>query len=674
MVALGLAVQPTIRVEDAVFKQVCAMPEIVFLIRTSLCGVAIWTVAALAGAAAAESPLLEPDVLPILTKNCMGCHGGLKQEGGLDLRTIPAMLRGGESGAAITPSDAEHSTLWQRIAADEMPEGKTKLSPDEKATIKAWIEAGLPTLGSQQQNVAALLPADRQHAPQEVAKVIDHHVNEFLAAARLEPAARSDDAEFLRRIYLDLTGRTPSAEQALAFLDDTTEDKRARLIDTLLASPAYGDHFGRTWRDWICPPELPSDMNSGKQPHNEAQAFGKWLGAKFAAGEPWSKITRDILTVQGEIKNQPQVIFFGLVGQDGKATPDGSARAVASLFMGVQLQCAQCHDDPYRAWSQQEHWALAAFFGMSQGEFNKIEVGKGPSKKPGELAIPPTAFKNSGSTVTAAFLGANAFETSGEGDLRKPLVNWLTAKENPYFAKSFANRLWFQLLGRGLVHPVDDMRELNPPSHPGLLKLLAGEFAASNYDIKHLVRCICNSQVYQRTSRVPSGADAELAAATTTAFGQMPLRLMNADMLYHSLQQVYGDEEFDLRPVGTKQNNTAGESAPVGSAYLEFQRLFGTSEENAADFTHGIPQMLTMLNHPRLLGKSQPTSDYLKENADATPETVVEWLYLSTLSRRPTEEEAFDAVDFVNQTSDRPTAYVAVLWMLANRTEYLLVR
>jgi hypothetical protein len=415
-------------------------------------------------------------------------------------------------------------------------------------------------------------------------------------------------------------------------------------------------------------------MNGGKQPHNEAQAFGKWLGEKFAAGEPWSKITRDILTVQGEIKNQPQVIFYGLVGQDGKATPDGSARAVASLFMGVQLQCAQCHDDPYRAWSQQEHWALAAFFGMTQGEFNKIEIGKGPSKKPGELVIPETAFKNSGSTITAAFLGSSDYQSARGGDLRLPLVDWLTAKENPYFAKSFANRLWFQLLGRGLVHPVDDMRELNPPSHPGLLKLLAGEFAASKYDIKHLVRCVCNSQAYQRTSRVPSAADAELAAATTTAFGQMPLRLMNADMLYHSLQQVYGDKEFDLRPLGAKQNNTAGESAPVGSAYLEFQRLFGTSEENAADFTHGIPQMLTMLNHPRLLGPSQPINEYLKAHPDATPETVVGWLYLSTLSRRPTEVEAFDAVDFVNQTSDRPTAYVAVLWMLANRTEYLLVR
>ena len=128
---------------------------------------------------------------------------------------------------------------------------------------------------------------------------------------------RSDDAEFLRRAYLDLTGRVPTAEQAVAFLDSKDQDKRAKLIDTLLATPQFGEQLGRTWRDWICPPELPSDANGGRQPHLEAQKFGKWMGERFAAGDPWDKITRDILTVDGEIKNQPQVIFFGLAGDGG---------------------------------------------------------------------------------------------------------------------------------------------------------------------------------------------------------------------------------------------------------------------------------------------------------------------------------------------------------------------
>jgi hypothetical protein len=621
-----------------------------------------------------ETPRLETDVLPLLTRHCMGCHGGLKQEGELDLRTTAAMLRGGESGPAIVAGDAGASPVWQLIAADEMPKTKAKLTAAEKATIRDWINADLPTLASQQGAIDPLLALDKPHPPHEVAAAVDRHVGEFLKVAKFEPAELSGDVEFLRRVYLDLTGKIPTADEAAKFLDDQRPDKRSLLIDQLLATPEFGAHFGRTWRDWICPPELPSDMNGGKQPHNEAQALGVWLGKKFAAGEPWDKITRDILTVEGPIKDQPQVIFFGLVGQDGKATPDGSARAVASLFMGVQLQCSQCHDDPYRDWSQAQHWGLAAFFGTSQGDFGKIESGKGVSKKPGEIIIPPTAFKNAGTTIAAALPHAGEWKSQGNSDLRRELVDWLTATDNPFFAQAFVNRTWFMLLGRGIVNPIDDFRPLNPPTHPGLLKLLAGEFAVSGYDVKHLVRCICNSQAYQRTSRVARSDDPQLAAASVTAFGRMPLRLMTADMLYSSLRQTYGDEEFDLRPVGAKQNNTAGESAPVGNAYLEFQRLFGTNEENAADFTHGIPQMLTLLNHPRLLEPSRTLDAYLKEHRDAAAEQVIEWLFLSTLSRRPTADESTDAVQFVSTSTDSARAYGEVLWTLINRSEFLLIR
>jgi hypothetical protein len=304
----------------------------------------------------------------------MGCHGGLRKEGGLDLRTVPAMLAGGETAPAIVAGDLDKSQLWQRVASDEMPEGgdREKLSPADKLVIKAWIEAGLPTVSQRQQNVDPLLPGDQRHEPHEVAGAIDKHVNQFLTSAKLQSVPTTDDTEFLRRLSLDLTGRVPTAERAANFIDATEPDKRTTLIDSLLATPEFGQQFGRTWRDWICPPELPSTGNAGTQPHQQARALGDWMGKKFAAGESWDRITRDILTVQGEIKDNPQVIFFGLVGQGGRTTPDGTARAVASIFMGVQLQCAQCHDDPYRDWSQQEHWALAAFFGRSGGNIEKI--------------------------------------------------------------------------------------------------------------------------------------------------------------------------------------------------------------------------------------------------------------------------------------------------------------
>jgi len=648
----------------------CGAPSHAGVLRPVL----VLILAGFAPAVSADDPLLETDVLPILTKNCMGCHGGLRQQGGLDLRTIPAMLAGGESGAAIVSGDLERSLLWKRIAADEMPAGddREKLSAADKARIRAWIAAGFPTLAQRQQDADTLLNGDKRHEPLEVAQAIDKHLDGFLASAQLEPAPLSDDVEFLRRLYLDLTGRVPTAKQASEFLDSQQADKRESLIDALLATSEFGQQFGRTWRDWICPPELPSTGNAGTQPHQQARAFGDWMGKKFASGAGWDQITREILTVQGAIKDNPQVIFFGVVGQGGKTNPGGTARAVASIFMGVQLKCAQCHDDPYRDWSQQEHWALAAFFGRSQGDFEKIEIGKGPAKQSGQIAIPGNAFKNAGTTVPAAFLRGQPLQAKDVPDLRTPLVDWLTARDNPYFARAFANRLWFQLFARGIVNPIDDNRALNPPSHPGLMGLLADEFAASGFDVKHLVRCLCRSTAYQRTSTPVPGTDAVRRVAITTAFGRMPLRVMTADMLHESLKLAYGEPQLDLRSGG--KVNTTGMAATVGDALLEFHRRFGTNEEDRTDFTHGVAQMLTLINHPRLLGDSKSLAEFLKNTPDASPTQVIEWLYLSTLSRRPTAEEQREADEYLAQTPDRAQAYRGVLWMLVNRSEYILVR
>ena len=502
-----------------------------------------------------------------------------------------------------------------------------------------------------------------------MAATIDQHLNHGLTSAKLKAVPRSDDAEFLRRVYIDLTGRVPTAEQAVVFLDDKNADKREKLIDALLATPQFGEQLGRTWRDWICPPELPSDGNGGAQPHKEAQNLGVWLGQRFAAGDSWDKITREIVAVDGDIKNKPQVIFFGLVGDGGRLTPDGSARAVASLFMGVQMQCAQCHDDPYRDWAQKDHWALAAFFSKINGGFNKVSEGAA-AKNSAQITIPKSAFKNSGTNVQAAFLGGKSFNLSKDEPLRPHFVDWLTTKENPYFARSFANRMWFYFFARGIVNPVDDFRALNPPTHPGLMKLLANEFAASGFDVKHLIRCICNSEAYQRTSRVTGDIDEPTVAALTAAYGRMPLRVMSADVLYDSLKLAYGDPKLDLRAIDAK-DNIAGQSAPIADAYLEFLRRFGTNKEDATDFTHGIPQMLTMINHPRLLAGSNALATHRKMTPTPPPEQTVEWLYLSTLSRRPTADEQAEAQRYLKKTE---TSYIGVLWVLVNRSEYLLVR
>lgn len=624
-----------------------------------------------AGQSSAAEPTLEHDVLPILTKKCMACHGGLIQKAKLDLRTLPAMLKGGETGPAVVKGKPGDSEMWLMIETGEMPSKGEKLTAEEKRTIRDWIAAGLPTFAEQKDKAKdPALPAGRKHDVAEVAATIDEHVNAKLAAAKIDPAPPADDIAFMRRVYLDLTGRVPTPQQATAFLDDTSQDKRTKLIDTLLASPQFGEQFGRTWRDWICPPELPSDMNGGKQPHTEARRLGGWFADRFNENATWDKIVRELLTVKGEIKDQPHVIFYGLVGQDAKITPDGSAREVASLFMGVQLQCAQCHDDPYRDWAQREFWSLAAFFGGTKGDFRKVEESPGES----HITIPKSAFKNAGTNVPIAFLGDEPMTDKKKTEWRPIFADWLTRKDNPYFARAFANRVWFYLFARGLVNPVDDIRPLNPPTHPALLKLLENEFAASGFDVKHLIRCVCNSQAYQRTSRVdPSMAEAD-RVAQTDLFGRAPVRVMTADMLYDSLKLAYGDEKLDLRSIDPKDGNASGESAPIGDPWLQFQRDFCNNEEDATDFTHGVPQMLTLLNHPRLLQGSRAIDEYLKAKPEPTADQTIEWLYLSTLSRRPSGDELAEARAHVDQSEDQKKAYVDVLWMLVNRSEFMLIR
>lgn len=666
--------------------------------------------------ASADMVTFERDVLPILTSNCLGCHGGLLQKGDLDLRSMPALLKGGKSGPAVKPGDPDASPLWEAIDSGEMPKGEKKLSAGEKEMLRRWVAAKLPTVASLPGDAAHKLSVGTTHPPTVVAAAIDAEIDTALRRQIFKPASPSDDAEFLRRIYLDLAGRVPTAAQAAAFLDSSEIDKRGRLIEELLASPQFGEQFGRTWRDWIAPPELPSDPNSGKQPVNETRALGKWFADRFNADEPWDEIVRAVVGVEGEAKNHPQVVALGLMGEGGKTTPAGSARGVASLFMGMQIQCAQCHDDPYRVFSQDEFWQLAAFFKKANGDFTKVyenppppkpdpKKPQDPDKKPkpvdpatiGTIDIPSSSFKNVGKRISARFPAGQEHKPDGDEPLRPALLNWLTAKENPYFARAFVNRTWSYFFNRGIVHPVDDLRPLNPPSHPHLLDLLEQQFKASNYDVKHIVRCICNSAAYQRTSRPAPVESESQGAALVRGFGRMPVRVMNADVLYESLKQIYGDPKFDLRSVDPKDGNTNGESAAVGDELLEFQRKFCTNEEDAADFTHGIPQMLAMLNHPRLLvggaalgayahvpwtpldktgnpGKPVQPPSVKGGTAVPTPQQVVEWLYLSTLSRRPTAQERDEALDYVAKLNDPPRAYADVLWMLVNRSEFMLLR
>ncbi len=521
-----------------------------------------------------------------------------------------------------------------------------------------------------------------------VAAAVDRDIEAKLAAKERSPVELTGDEEFLRRAYLDITGRIPTAAQAQIYLASEDKDKRPKLINELLASPQYGEQFGRVWRDWVAPAELPSEGNGGNQPIKQTQDFGKWLAEQFNAGQPWNKIAHELLTVEGVIKEKPHVLFYSLIGDDrGQPLPGGSARAIGSLFLGVQMQCAECHDDPFKHWKQADFWGSAAFFrnvnwkfagryfdSISEGELSQadLKARKGTQVKdaapPGSITIPKEAFKNAGDVIAAKYVDNTPYPTGNAAPSRKDFADWLTTKENPFFARAFVNRTWNYFFSRGFVFPVDDFRDENPPSHEAALDALTKEFIASGFDVRQLVRSICNTRAYQRSSRPKAAGDTSLVEH----FGQMPVKVMSADMLYDSLKIALADPQLDLRSYDSKEAQRFGESSPTMGPYEEFARTFGTNEEDPTDFTHGIPQFLALINHPRLRSGGKKVDELLKANVDT--DATITALYLGTLSREPTEDERAEAIEYATKGADPRKAANGLLWMLVNRSEFLLVR
>jgi len=685
-----------------------------------LAGIAVFVHFVIGQIVAGADPLFERDAQPIIQRSCVGCHGGLKREQGLDLRTIESGRTGGDSGPALVAGNPDKSLLWQQIVDDTMPPHDRKLTAAEKDVLKRWIAAGMPALADRPRSNDPLLTPGRRHEPLEVAAAVDSHVAAGLKAVGMEPTPVIGDEEFVRRVHLDLVGCVPTADKAAEFIASTASDKRVRLIDELLADAQFGTQFGRTWLTWIAPLELPANPSNGKTCASTAERFGHWIGNRVVAGDGWDRIVTEILTAVGphsttevrEVEEKgktvkkehttytPQGLFFSLAGsKDGHPMPGGTARSIGSLFMGVQLTCAECHDEPSRNWKQTDFWSMAAFFqhlspvngsnmlGISEHPFVRDESkatkayrdartdqekqGQKWSPAQGQVIIPPSALKNAGTVVPAAFLGSGeAFRGPDEGSLRPHFAAWLTAKGNPFFARAFANRMWSYFFVRGIVHPVDDFRDLNPPSHPGLITLLANEFSDADFDVRHLLRCICNSATYQRSSRPPPGMAEPDVDALTAAFGRMPLRHMMPDAFYDSLRLVYGDKEFDLRRVAEgKDPALVGEGRTMQGPKEEFALLFPCDETDPTTPIRGVPARLALLNHQRVTGPCRPLQSQVK--AAKPPEEIIEWLYLSTLSRRPEARERDAAVAYLTAV---PGDYGGVLWSLVNRSEFHLIR
>lgn len=498
---------------------------------------------------------------------------------------------------------------------------------------------------------ATLAPDVRAGGPDavELAGLIDRHVDARLEAEKLRPADPAGDAEFLRRVYLDLHGVVPTAEQAARFLDDSDPAKRTRLIDDLLSSPRYGEYLGDVWQGYLISP-LADDARG------RADKLRAWLAGQFNT-QTWDRIATDLLTATGKIEQNPAVVYL-IEGRLPRTVPDLTDLA-SRYFLGVRLSCAQCHDHPFVKWTQQDFWGVAAFFAPIQTPGKPKQVYNIGLKD--DPAITLASLKTGGTPDgfqdrRPTFLGGKELPADGGTTSRAALARWMTSPENPYFARAMVNRTWWRLVGRGLVSPVDDMHAANAPSHPALLDLLARRFAESGYDLKFLTRAIVSSRAYQRTSRPGDAPDKQAAL-----FGRMSVKVLSAGQLYDSLVTILG--------APTKR---PGEG-PRADARAEFTQFFGDDgDPDPTAYRRGIPHLLRQMNSGQFAGPNLTALAGRAAKAGRSPDEVAGDLFLTILARRPTPDEVRIMKEHVAQSDAGASAYREMAWALLITSEFSL--
>lgn len=470
------------------------------------------------------------------------------------------------------------------------------------------------------------------------------------------PARSATDTEFLRRVSLDLAGVLPTPEEVTTFLQDTTVDKRARAIDRLLERPEYVDLWTLRWSDLLrVHPRYLSDKG--------VASFRGWIRQSIRDNKPLDQWVRELLVAQGNLFTSGPVAFYFV---DEK--PEELAETTAQVFLGVRLQCTRCHHHPNEVWSQDDYYGLAAFFTrlekkdtLDQGRFGGARAIRPVSRAmPNRQLTIPSKPKHLGE--------AQPLDTLAVDDIRLDLANWITARENPYFARNFANRYWGWMFGRGLIEPVDDVRATNPPSHPELLADLEHEFRQSGYNSKELLRRIANSAVYQLAAELTPSRDRDGMLLTH----RVPRRL-SAEVLLDAINQACGINEVFT---GLPESTRAAE-LPDPATASHFLTTFGRPQRNspcdcARSSQPDLSQALLLLNNPTLHGKlSHPEGRLARLLNDNTPdEEFLNDLYLATLARLPAIEERQTVQEALAGSSVRAEVWQDVLWTLINTPEF----
>ena len=488
---------------------------------------------------------------------------------------------------------------------------------------------------------------------------IDELVFAKLKILGMPPSKICDDATFLRRVTIDVAGRTPSAVEARAFGEDQDPKKRDRLIDRLLAHTDYADNFTNKWSALL-------RNKKSKDSHTRGTyAFHEWLRDSFHRNTPYDDIVRGVLAASGGIEHNPGVVWYRSVSKVEQQVEDS-----AQLFLGLRIQCARCHHHPFEAWSQRDYYGYSAFFtrvgrkGSFDGTADEQRIfhnrGKATAKNP-----------RTQETLGPTGLGTGELDLGPDDDPRHALVDWMSGPENPFFARALVNRYWKHFFGRGLVDPEDDMRLTNPASNPELLGALARRFIESRFDLKTLVRTVCQSTTYQ-LSAVPN----DYNARDKQNFSRFYPRRLNAEVLYDALNQVTNTTAgFSGVPAKTR-----AVQLPDPGQRNYFLTVFGKPMADSAcecerSNDANLAQSLHLLNSKDVLGKiaaANGRASALAGDAKRKHEKRIRELYFWVYSRPPDAEELGLATAHIKKYSEKPKeAYEDIVWALLNTKEFL---
>ena len=491
---------------------------------------------------------------------------------------------------------------------------------------------------------------------------IDKFVFAKLKMLSIPPAEPCTDQEFIRRAYLDVCGLLPTPKAVRAFLADTTPNKRAKLIDALLERPEYADFWTLKWSDVFRSSRKAIQIKG-------THVFQHWLRDRIARNAGFDSLVREMLTASGSTFANPPANYYR-VARD----PQNLAETTAQLFFGIRMQCCKCHNHPFERWTQDDYYSMAAFFARVRHKKDSLEPGADPQKKTGAEIIydgrsGEVTQPRTGQVMKPKFMGGAVPNIPPGTDRRQVLAGWLTSGDNPFFAKSVANRIWYHLNGKGIVDPVDDFRDSNPSANDELLDALAKDFVAHKFDVKHLIRAIMNSRTYQLSAQTN-----EYNTDDTKYFSHAATKLLTAEQLLDAICTVTEvPEKFAGLPLGTR-----AVQLPDGDINHPFLKTFGQPARELAcecerESDSNLAQALQLINGPTINGKVRNANNRIGRllKAKTSEQEMLNELYLSTLSRLPNQENVKVALEHVARAKDKRKAWEDIQWALLNAKEFL---